>query len=73
MDRMLTLPEAMEIAGYKCRKAMLRLIMNGDVSAVRLPSPTGRGHWRISERSLRDLLTDNAQAMALDLIRRHRV
>jgi hypothetical protein len=66
------MPDAMRLAGIKSRNTMKRLIGEGRVSAQRLPSPSGRGAWRIAESSIIALLEDNTRVMALDHLRRFR-
>jgi hypothetical protein len=73
MERYLPMPTAMELAGIKSRNTMKRLIMEGIVQAERLPSASGRGHWRIAESSIMSLLGDATRQKALALIRGIRI
>ena len=52
MNNPLTMPEAMQLAKIKSRNTMKRLILEGHVEAERLPTSSGRGHWRISGDSI---------------------
>lgn len=69
MDRFLSLPQAMEATGIKSRNTMKRLIREGHIEAERLPSLSGRGHWRIPESSLLSLVESKLQHEALAHVR----
>jgi hypothetical protein len=68
-DRGLSMPDAMKIAGIKSRNTMKRLIVEGIVQAERLPSSSGRGHWRIAKSSILALFEGTTRQQALALLR----
>ncbi len=69
--RWLKMGQAMKLLGV-CRKTLRRYIIEGHVTAERLPSGPrgGIGHWRIKESSIRSALTDT-EAKALRLAHKH--
>lgn len=68
MDRYLSIPEAMAVLGVKSRNTIKRYILEGHLDATRLPSPGGRGPWRVSENSIHSLLESKVMAKARELI-----
>lgn len=72
MNNPLTMPEAMRLAKIKSRNTMKRLILEGHVEAERLPTSSGRGHWRISGDSIVAMLEGTLKQEALDHLRSFR-